>query len=285
VRSLLKKGEIATLLNSSINLFADYIEFGFEGEHNEVCDFDYFDRIVSETLEKKDIDLHSLVYSQTTKTQTPFLENNEDYKSNEKEFDDSSLEIIKKRALIKLSGEISLCNRCGILANNQKAVSGFSNPDAKILVISDYPNGEDEKNNSHLSGEVGDFFKKWIEAIKVDYNELYITTIVKCNIQNGSISPQVLKNIIESCDAHLEKEIAIISPKLIFVLGEFVLSSIFKKNLPMKTNHGKFFMFNNIPLIATYNPKEVLVDSSLKQDVWNDLKILKKFYDNKIANG
>ena len=53
----------------------------------------------------------------------------------------------------------------------------------------------------------------------------------------------------------------------------------------MKTNHGKFFMFNNIPLIATYNPKEVLVDSSLKQDVWNDLKILKKFYDNKIANG
>jgi len=250
------------------------METGFISHHDDNFDFNYIDEILTKEEENKNVEI-------IEKNIIDSFNNN----SQSNNLIETSEDVIKKRSIIKLAGEIIKCNKCGFNNQNRNPVGGISNPSGKIFVISDYPNQIDEKNNSILSGEVGDFFKKWMDSIQINFNDLFITTLIKCNIDGKNIDQKNFKNIIENCNNYLDRQINIIKPVMIFVLGEIVLSSMFKKHVPIKENHGQFFTYNSIPLIATYNPKEVLKNSLLKKDVWNDLKILKKFYDGKITNG
>ncbi|HPO50227.1 MAG TPA: uracil-DNA glycosylase [Spirochaetota bacterium] len=271
----MKKSEIAGLLNKSINLYSDYIKTGFLDAAFETYDFGYFDKEPekeTKRVEETATDIEDKIRAKEV--------NSEFY--NRTPVGD---EVIRKRTMIKLASEISKCSKCSSFLRIGKAVSGFGNSTGGIFVISDYPNSNDEKEGFPLSGEVGDFFRKWIDGIKLDYNKIFLTTVVKCAIEGKSVSSENFKDIIENCIGYLSRQLEIVKPAVIFVLGENALSSLYKKNMPIKERRGKILSYLNYPLLATYNPKEVLKNSELKKNVWEDLKILKAFYDEKVKNG
>ena len=271
----MKKSDIAKLLNNTVNIYSDFIQTGFLSEVTEDNNFEYFDK-EPEKESKKISEMATSIEERIYQDQSQSQNNDSTHISDD---------VVRKRTMIKLASEIIKCNRCGLISSNQKPVGGFGNPSAKIFVISDFPSLNDEKNGFPLSDEVGDFFKKWISGIGIDFNELFVTTLIKCSLEGKSINSQKFIDTINNCENYLVRQIEIVRPIIIFALGETVLSALFKKNLPMKENHGKIFSYNYTPLIATYNPKEVLKDSELKKTVWGDLKVLKSFYDGKLKNG
>lgn len=49
---------------------------------------------------------------------------------------------------------------------------------------------------------------------------------------------------------------------------------------PMNEMHGKFYDYNNIPVMVTYHPSALLRNTDLKKPAWEDLKGFKRKLDS-----
>ncbi len=239
----MNKENIAEKFLKTINLYSDYLEYGINKKH----------------------DLPDLSYLNKNKTEKN-IEESEESTENLKNLS------IKKNKIIEVAESIIHCKQC-ILYNNGEKIPGAGNLNAEIFVIG-YPSIDIEKNSIiPMDNEMADFFKKWLDAIQINFKDVFITNILKCTIKKEKIS----KEYIEKCINFIDKQLDIIKPKIILALGQIVLSSLKKEFTDIKENHGKIFNYKNISCLPTYHPSEVLKKPLLKKDVWEDLKKLKKF--------
>ena len=241
----IKKSEIAESAYKIINLYRDFIDSGFIKNTNHP-DFSGFD-----TVPEKAVEI------------------NENYITKKPVADDEDL--LKKRKLVELASGILKCDKCGICSKHK--IPGAGNSSADIFVISYFPTYEEEKEGRPFAGEAGNFFRKWMESIKLDYDSLFLSHLIKCNPGNNAIT----KESIEICKKHMDEQVEVIKPSVILVLGEVVLSSLCRKFMPIVNNHGKKFTYNGIPFFATYHPLDVLKNPALKKPVWDDLKAFSAF--------
>ena len=240
------KEKIAGQFIKTINLYTDLIEFGIKKKHT-LPDLSHFNK----TVEKKEEIIKQRNINISTKTSSA-----------------------KKNKIITLAESILYCKQCPLYKNTKK-VPGIGNLDAQIFVIGYPPSSIEETAGKPMVGEVGAFFKKWLNAISININNIFITNILKCPIKKNKIS----KEHIEKCLNYVDKQIEIIKPKLILILGQLPLSSLKKSYTDIKLNHGKLFHYNKISCISTYHPLDVLKNPSLKKIVWEDLKKIKQLLD------
>lgn len=178
---------------------------------------------------------------------------------------------IKKRQIIELAEQIIGCRSCG-LGGEQGKVPGMGNVDAKLFVVTTPPGPEEERAGRPLMGLTGEFFDKWMNAIDLKRDDLFITNLLKCPPGNNRLS----KLHIEACFKYLDKQLDIVEPKVILALGQLCLSSLRQAFTDMRQHHGKVFYYKGIPVIATFHPLEALQNPALKKVVWSDLKIVKR---------
>ena len=239
----MNKEKIAEQFLKTINIYSDYLEYGIKKNH-KLPDLSHFNK----TIENKD---------KITK------KNN--IKTIPKDFSE------KKNKIISLAESIVYCKKCS-LYKNAKKVPGIGNLDAQIFIIGYPPTSIEESAGKPMVGEVGAFFKKWLGAINIDINDVFITSILKCPIKKVKIT----KEYIEKCLYYIAKQLEIIKPKIILILGQLPLSSLKKSYTDIKSNHGKLFYYNEIPCFSIYHPIDVLKNPTLKKIVWEDLKKLKQ---------
>lgn len=252
----MERSELAKQLFDTINIYSDFVKTGFTGE-NEDVDFSFLDKI--EIIPEKE----------SLPIQEEIIQQNEIDTNIKKESN------LSKRKIIEIAEDILKCSNC-LLSCNRK-VPGAGNPNAKIFVINSFVDPDEEKFGLPLTGESLNFFKKWFEAIKINYDDLFVSHIIKCNPGKNRIS----KDAIESCFSHLDKQLEVVKPQIIFALGEFSLSSLCKKYMDMDLNHGKIFNYKGMDLISTYHPKDVLKNITLKKPVWDDLRKLQTYLQGK----
>jgi uracil-DNA glycosylase len=181
----------------------------------------------------------------------------------------------KKRKLIDLGEKILNCNNCKYSKNR---VPGYGNMDAKIFVVSYPASSEENKAGKPLVGEAGAFFKKWLNAISLDFSDVFITDLLKCHPANEKIN----KENLEFCLNYLDKELEIIEPEIILTLGQLTISTLRKEFTNLIECHGKLFKYKNIPVLPIFHPLDVLKNESLKKLVWGDLKKFKKYLEENL---
>ena len=113
-------------------------------------------------------------------------------------------------------------------------------------------------NGDFLSNIEMDFFKKWLDSIKLATSEACITSLIKC--------PGHIDEVPQGCLELLDEQIEATKPKCI------VFFSPTAKMAKLATDGKKEFIYKGIKAISTYSPSEVLADSSLKRAIWNDLQ-------------
>ena len=104
--------------------------------------------------------------------------------------------------------------------------------------------------------------------------------ILKCRPPNNR-DPEPLE--IKACTPYLDRQIALIKPKIMVTLGNFATSYILEK-FGLKPEsigkvHGKFFKISNLMLttkiIPMYHPAVALRNPQLKSILREDFKVLK----------
>ena len=171
----------------------------------------------------------------------------------------------KKQLVSGLFKEIN--NQLKIKINNNFFFKG--NPDSKIMILSDYPNDEDIKNQEILSGSRGELLNKMLLSISLDKDKYYLSNIYF----DQNIDIKNRRNFYKDI---LIKHVTIIKPKYILLLGEIAYNFFYYSNKKILDIHGKWdsIVINQDKFITftTFNPEILLKKPDNKKLSWEDLK-------------
>jgi len=76
----------------------------------------------------------------------------------------------------------------------------------------------------------------------------------------------------ENCFPYLLKQIEIINPKIIILLGSTALKQFTDSNARITKMRGQWIKWNNYLAMPTYHPSALLRNPLLKRDAWEDFK-------------
>ncbi|TET39105.1 MAG: uracil-DNA glycosylase [Planctomycetota bacterium] len=180
----------------------------------------------------------------------------------------------KGEALAELQNQASECRKCEIGRQRTNLVFGRGNPDADLVFIGEAPGYHEDRQGLPFVGRAGQLLDKIIVAMGFDVKDVYIGNILKCRPEgNRNPSPQE----IVRCMAFLEKQIEIISPKVICAVGGIASKSLLSTQKSIGALRGRFHEFRGIPLMATYHPAYLLRNPSDKKKTWEDVQKIRDF--------
>ena len=172
--------------------------------------------------------------------------------------------------------ELGDCRRCKLHSTRTQIVFGSGNPRAKLVFVGEGPGRDEDLQGQPFVGLAGQLLTKIIQAIQLSREEVYIANIIKCR-PPGNRNPE--PNEISACEPFLIKQLEVIRPKLICALGTFAAQTLLKTEEKISLLRGKFHQYQEIPLMPTYHPAFLLRNPNHKRDVWEDMKKIKKEYD------
>lgn len=177
----------------------------------------------------------------------------------------------KRAALSKVTSDIEKCNICKI-GKSGKAVPGEGNVDADIMFIGEAPGKTEAKTGRPFVGRSGQLLRSQIREIGLKEKDVFITSPVKYLPDRATPT----KSDIEHGKVHLNKQLEIIDPRIIVLLGSVAVQGVLEEKLSIKNDHGKTITKSGRTYFITYHPAAALRFPPIKKLFIEDFKKLKK---------
>ena len=186
-------------------------------------------------------------------------------------------EINKKKALNELKLQINSINDCNLKNNSKNLVLGDGNINSSIMLVGEAPSIEEDSVGLTFLGEVGDLLKKMLNSINIKKENIYSTYAVNFRPpEDRKPTPTEIKRYSQ----FLQKQISIIKPKIIILMGSTAMESLTGLNSKISKERGmwKEIIVKNTSynVIITFNPSYLLRVPENKKYSWEDLKMIKK---------
>ena len=173
----------------------------------------------------------------------------------------------------KLKADCARCRLCPLGETRTKLVFGVGREDAEVLFIGEGPGEQEDLQGEPFVGPAGKLLDTMLSLIGLDRSQVYIANVVKCRPpRNRDPRPEEQ----EACRCWLDRQIALIDPKLIVCLGRIAAQSLIGADFRITRQHGQWFSFNGRPIMATYHPSALLRDPDKRPEAFMDLRALRK---------
>jgi DNA polymerase len=172
------------------------------------------------------------------------------------------------------------CRRCGLCHSRTNIVIDRGNPDASILLIGERPGGNEDLRGQPFVGRAGDLLDKMLCAIDLDPSrDVIVTNVTRC-VPETDRAP--LRDEVDACMPFLEKQIELVRPRVVVLLGAVSLKWMDPQRgeVKMEDEVGRFFSLPAHPgveFVVMYNPAFLLRDPRKKPDAWEHLKALRDY--------
>lgn len=182
-----------------------------------------------------------------------------------------------------LRAEALVCQRCPHLVESRtQVVFGVGNPYAELMFVGEAPGEEEDLRGEPFVGKAGELLTKILLAMDYTREEIFIANILKCRPNmpagvSGNRKPKPEE--MSTCIPWLIKQIELIKPRVLVAWGSTAMEGLLGTSMLMREARGRWFDFQNIPLMVTYHPAYLLRNQSLseKRKVWEDmLQVLEK---------
>jgi len=161
------------------------------------------------------------------------------------------------------------CNACRLAGTRKTVVFGTGNPNADLMFIGEAPGRDEDEQGEPFVGKAGQLLTDIIKAMKLTRDDVYIANVIKCRPpENRNPEPDEL----DECRPFIQRQVALIQPKVIVALGRFGLQSLTQRAYSITTVRGQWLDYNGIKLMPTFHPSYLLRTPAAKKDVWNDMK-------------
>lgn len=170
-------------------------------------------------------------------------------------------------ALIELNEEIALCQQCEIAKYRNRVVPGEGAEAADIMFIGEAPGWHEDQQGRPFVGPAGKFLDELLASIGLNRSQVYIANVIKCRPQ-GNRDP--LPTEIQNCRTWLERQIEIISPRMIVTLGRYSMAMFFPGKSISKI-HGTTLKRDDVLYYAMYHPAAALHQGNLRQEIEADM--------------
>ena len=185
--------------------------------------------------------------------------------------------IDKKKELTLLKEKINSIENCNLKANSKKVVLGDGNINSSIMLIGEAPGTEEDKTGLTFMGDVGILLKKMLSAINIKKENIYNTYAVNFRPPEDR---KPTSTEIKRYSQFLQKQISIIKPKIIILMGSTAMESLTGLNSKISIERGiwKEVIVKNVSynVIITFNPSYLLRVPESKKYSWEDLKKIKQ---------
>ena len=175
---------------------------------------------------------------------------------------------------LKLSCES--CKRCPLGDTRTKLVFGTGNRDAKLMFVGEAPGGEEDKTGIPFVGAAGKLFDKYLEAVGIDRDEVYIANILKCRPPKNR---DPLPEEQDVCIDYLREQVRLIKPKMIVCLGRISAMRLISPDYRITREHGKWIKKGQYDMTAVYHPSLLLRDESRRDEMLADMMEVARRYN------
>ena len=174
----------------------------------------------------------------------------------------------------ELKSSVATCKACPLHEKRTQAVFGVGDENADWLFIGEGPGAEEDAKGEPFVGQAGKLLDSMLASIGLKRGDnVYIANVVKCR-PPGNRNPDPRET--QQCEPYLERQIALIQPKLIIALGRVAVQSLLKADVTISSLRGRLHEYLGIPLIVTYHPAYLLRNLPDKSKAWADLCFARK---------
>jgi uracil-DNA glycosylase len=171
------------------------------------------------------------------------------------------------------------CKACGLCQGRKQAVLGVGSrvPGANPwLFVGEGPGADEDEQGEPFVGQAGKLLEAMLFAMGLKRGiDVYITNVVKCRPPNNR-TPSL--DEAAACAPFLDRQIALIEPKIIVALGRTAVVRLLGSDTTMSQARGKRFEHAGIPMVATYHPSYLLRSPEEKRKAWEDLLFAKAVF-------
>ena len=179
---------------------------------------------------------------------------------------------LKNNSLDALAAACAECQSCPLGATRTKSVFGTGSPDAELMFVGEAPGEQEDLTGVPFVGRAGQLLDKYLYAVDIPREKVYIANILKCRPpQNRDPKPEEE----DACIGYLREQVKLIRPKVIVCLGRISAMRLIKEDFKISKEHGTWFERNGYLMTAVYHPAALLRDPRRKEEMLQDMKMIK----------
>lgn len=162
------------------------------------------------------------------------------------------------------------CPLCKLSRTRTNAVPGEGVPLAKIMFVGEAPGKNEDAKGRPFVGAAGKLLDSALDKAGLKRSEVFITNVVKCRPPENRI-PQ--DDELEACRPYLERQISLINPRIICILGRTAFSSLLGGG-SITASRGKIITSKGRKYFLTIHPAAAIYNRSLKSVLERDIQTL-----------
>lgn len=183
-----------------------------------------------------------------------------------------------------LTSVCKTCTKCQLSETRTNVVVGHGPVPCNLMAIGEGPGETEDLSGLPFVGKAGQLLTKMFESVEINREtDIYIANTVKCRPpQNRTPYPSE----IEACKPYLVRQIQLVQPKILILLGSPSLKTILEEPLSISKVRGKWFkgqvnyMQEPLYIMSIFHPSYLLRNASREPDspkwlTWQDMKEIK----------
>jgi uracil-DNA glycosylase family 4 len=173
-----------------------------------------------------------------------------------------------------IRAEIGNCTRCPLHTGRTQIVHSTGNFNADLMFVGEAPGADEDEQGFPFVGRAGQLLTKIIEGIGIKREEVFIGNINRCRPPGNR---QPVPEETAACRPYLLREVAVVRPKVIVVLGNTATQNLLGIKTPISKLRGNFQDYFGVKVMPTFHPAYLLRDPHKKREVWEDMKKVRDY--------
>jgi uracil-DNA glycosylase len=172
-------------------------------------------------------------------------------------------------ALQNLNDDIKRCHQCRLAKTRLNVLCGEGNLRPELMLIAQAPGEHEDREGRMFIGPSGKVLDELLATVGIQRGEIYMTNLLKCMLPKNR-KPKL--DEISSCGRYLDREIVLISPKILAPLGYYATRFILEKygfQVPVRFEfrnlYGGVLKVDDKKIIPLQHPAAVLHNASIKE--------------------
>jgi len=176
------------------------------------------------------------------------------------------------------------CQKCGLHETRTNVVVGSGPTPCSLMIIGEGPGAQEDEQGLPFVGKAGQLLTKILESVGINREtDVYIANTVKCRPPKNR---DPLPTEIDACQDYLIRQIQVIQPRILLLLGSPSLKNILGPDHKITQVRGQWFkadvdyMDEPLYIMPLFHPAYLLRnqrrdEGSPKWLTWQDMKEVK----------
>ncbi len=183
--------------------------------------------------------------------------------------------------LAALEQAMAQFEHCTLKRGARKMVFADGNPAARVMVLGDAPDRDEDREGKPYMGRAGALFDNMFAAldmgrdVPLSKDAVYIVPVVPWRAQRGGEVPPA---VLAMMRPFVERHVQLVAPDFIVVMGNAALECVTGKR-GISRARGEWQTCFDKPVLPMMSPSDLLRRPAFKREAWADLLSLKAKLD------